>query len=161
MSTKLKHAKYLGKAYPIYYQTEATHDSSTTKISAAIENSSIVVNCSEDTPHDINTLIQRLYEKEAKKLIKSRLDIYQPMIKVKYKGMTIASHPDKWGSCSSSRQLTFHWYLITFPLEVIDYVVVHELCHLMHMNHDRSFWRLVGKLCPDYKKIMPVLHGKE
>jgi predicted metal-dependent hydrolase len=43
------------------------------------------------------------------------------------------------------------------PIEIIDYVVVHELCHLIHMNHDRSFWRLVGSVLPDYKKRQGIL----
>jgi predicted metal-dependent hydrolase len=53
---------------------------------------------------------------------------------------------------SIKQQLTFNWKLAMAPLEVIDYVVVHEMCHMVHLNHDRSFWRLVGKIIPDYEQ---------
>ncbi len=54
------------------------------------------------------------------------------------------------GTCNSKRELTFNWKLAMAPLDVIDYIVIHEMCHMVHMNHDRSFWRLVGKYMPNY-----------
>jgi predicted metal-dependent hydrolase len=63
----------------------------------------------------------------------------------------------KWGSCSSDKNLTFNYRLAMAPIEVIDYVIIHELCHLLHMNHDRSFWRRVGSIMPDYKEKQDFL----
>lgn len=73
-------------------------------------------------------------------------------LKVKPKTIEVVESITKWGSCSSSKKLTFNYRLAMAPIEVIDYVIIHELCHLIHMNHDRSFWRRVGSIMPDYKK---------
>lgn len=69
----------------------------------------------------------------------------------------------RWGSCSSNGNLAFSWRLIFAPMEVMEYVVAHEVAHLRHMNHSRSFWELVEYLCPEYEaaKDWLRLHGKE
>ncbi len=58
----------------------------------------------------------------------------------------------RWGSCSSLHNLNFSWRLIMAPPEVLDYVVVHELCHLTHMNHSRDFWDMVERIMPEYRQ---------
>ena len=78
--------------------------------------------------------------------------------KTKPRKVTIEESYNKWGSCNSNRDLTFNWILITKSPEAIDYVVVHEMCHMTHLNHDRSFWRLLGKLLPDYKAYQKELN---
>ncbi|WP_133627269.1 M48 family metallopeptidase [Fonticella tunisiensis] len=57
-----------------------------------------------------------------------------------------------WGSCSSRGNINFNWRLIMAPLSVIDYVVIHELCHLKHQDHSSKFWSLVEYVMPDYKE---------
>lgn len=95
--------------------------------------------------------LKKFYFASCKKVIGERIKIYQKQLKVSPKSFTIEESRTKWGSCSSSKHLTFNYRLAMAPLEVIDYVVIHELCHLIHMNHDRSFWRLVGSVMKDYK----------
>lgn len=56
----------------------------------------------------------------------------------------------KWGHCSSSGQLQFNWLIIMAPADVIDYLIIHELSHLSHMNHSKSFWNRVKQFCPNY-----------
>lgn len=67
----------------------------------------------------------------------------------------------RWGSCSIRRNLNFNWKLVLAPPEVLDYVVVHELCHLKEMNHSSRFWDLVEAYCPDYRECRAWLkdHG--
>lgn len=144
---------YLGKPYPLY-----------TKVDPSVKKPTLqwdgkVFICTSPQEGDINIVdaLQGFYIRASRKLIEERLNLYQPHFKVKYKSFSIENHPTKWGSCSSNKHLTFHWKLILFPLDVIDYVVVHELCHLIHMNHDRSFWRLVGKIYPKFKEAMLIL----
>ncbi len=92
-----------------------------------------------------------------KPYVEKRIAEYQPHFKVKPKSFIIEDSLVRWGSCNSKRELTFNWRLALLPHDVVDYVIVHELCHLVHLNHDRSFWRLVGKLVPDYKEAMAFL----
>ena len=96
--------------------------------------------------------LKKFYINSCKKIVGERIKIYQKQLKVKPKVIEIVESKTKWGSCSSDRKLTFNLRLAMAPIEVIDYVVIHELCHLLHMNHDRSFWRRVGSIMPDYKE---------
>lgn len=57
-----------------------------------------------------------------------------------------------WGICYSNKNLSFNSLLFTMPMEIIEYVIIHELCHLKHLNHSKEFWALVEEHCPNYKK---------
>ncbi|GGG69463.1 M48 family metallopeptidase [Paenibacillus radicis (ex Gao et al. 2016)] len=96
--------------------------------------------------------LKRFYFTSCKKIVGERIKVYQEQLKVRPKSFEIVESLTKWGSCSSNRNLTFNYLLAMAPLDVIDYVVVHELVHLHHMNHDRSFWRRVGSIMPDYEE---------
>lgn len=144
---------YLGKAYPIIAQV----DPSEKKMNLQWDGKTFTCKSPEAGEIDCYSALRQYYIKAGKKIISERLKIYQPQIKVRHKAFVIEDSLKKWGSCSSDRQLMFNWKLMMFPIEVIDYVVVHELCHLMHMNHDRSFWRLLGKIYPNYKDAMAIL----
>ncbi len=144
---------YLGKLYPIY----ATVDPSTTKVTICWDGKGFLGASPKIGEVDFTDALKSFYIKASHKFIEERLKLYQPQVKVKYRSFSIENTQIKWGSCSSKRHLTFNWKLIMFPVSAIDYVVVHELCHLIHMNHDRSFWRLVGKIYPKYKEAMSIL----
>ncbi|MNE59301.1 WLM domain protein [compost metagenome] len=96
--------------------------------------------------------LKKFYFNSLKKVIAERMPEYQNQLKVKPKSFEIVESRTKWGSCSSDKKLTFNYRLAMAPPEVIDYVIIHELCHLLHMNHDRSFWRRLGSIMPDYKE---------
>lgn len=121
-----------------------------------------LINISELDEETLQKNLKRFYINSCKKIIGERIKIYQQQLKVKPKVIEIVESKTKWGSCSSERKLTFNYRLAMAPIEVIDYVVIHELCHLIHMNHDRSFWRRVGSIMPDYKEKEAYLtrHGR-
>ncbi|OCT16899.1 hypothetical protein A8709_00875 [Paenibacillus pectinilyticus] len=96
--------------------------------------------------------LKKFYFASCKKVVAERIKSYQSQLKVKPKMIEVDESRTKWGSCSSDKKLTFNYRLAMAPVEVIDYVIIHELCHLLHMNHDRSFWRRVGSIMPDYKE---------
>ncbi|GAU79931.1 M48 family metallopeptidase [Fusibacter sp. 3D3] len=148
-----KKGYYLGNLYPIVVRVDAC----TIKNSIEFDGDQFIVKTSPEADFDLELLLKQFYIRALNKLLDKRLKHYQALMKVKYKCFSIETHPQRWGSCSSTKQLTFHWQLAMFQLKAIDYVIVHELCHTVHLNHDRSFWRLVGKYCPDYKQIMPML----
>lgn len=101
--------------------------------------------------------LESFYIKECRKLINKKIQIFQKELLVKPKSIQIENSSKAWGTCNSNKKLTFHYELIKLPEELIDYVVVHELCHLMHMNHDRSFWRKVGSVNFNYKENQELL----
>ena len=94
--------------------------------------------------------IRRL-KREAKRVIPERVAYYAPKIGVSYGRISIRSQKTKWGSCSAEGNLNFNYLLMLAPPEVLDSVVVHELCHRKEMNHSARFWALVASVLPDYK----------
>lgn len=80
-----------------------------------------------------------------------------------YEKITIRDQKTRWGSCSQTGTLSFNYRLMMAPPEVIDYVIVHELCHLTHMNHSKAFWNMVAGILPDYaeRKHWLKQHGHE
>ena len=83
--------------------------------------------------------------------IPERVKYYAPIVGVNYTRITIRNQKTRWGSCSSKGGLNFNCLLMLTPPEVVDYVVVHELCHRKEMNHSKAFWDEVEKVLPDYK----------
>lgn len=92
----------------------------------------------------------RLLTTRAKRIIPQRVRYYAEMMGVDYGRITIRMQKSRWGSCSSKKNLNFNCLLMRAPDEIIDYVVVHELCHLKEMNHSKRFWAEVEKVIPDY-----------
>ena len=120
-----------------------------------------LIDSSELNEEALKRKLKRFYINSCKTIVEERIKIYQKQLKVKPKIIEIVESRVKWGSCNSGRKLTFNYRLAMAPIEVIDYVIIHELCHLLHMNHDRSFWRRLGSIMPDYKEKEEFLerHG--
>lgn len=94
----------------------------------------------------------RFYKSEAKKYLKSRCDELAKKYGFTYKWVKITSATTRWGSCSSKKTINFSYRLIMAPKEAIDYVIIHELCHLREMNHWARFWKEVHDIMPEYKQ---------
>ena len=90
--------------------------------------------------------------RKACEVISKRVEHYAPIVGVTYGKITIRNQKTRWGSCSSKGNLNFNVALMRVPLEILDYVVVHELCHRIYLNHSKDFWNEVGKVLPDYKE---------
>lgn len=89
---------------------------------------------------------------QTRKTVTSRAAYFAPIMGVDYGRISIRKQKTRWGSCSSKGNLNFNCLLALVPAEVLDYVVVHELCHRKEMNHSPRFWAQVAKLIPDYKE---------
>lgn len=139
---------YLGQSYPIIINVDEKliHDT------VIFEKDQLEIRVKVNDIKGIKKLMKRFYYKKCKALITDRIKVYQPKFKMKPRGFKISSNKKTWGTCNSMRELTFNYKLAMAPIEVIDYIVIHEMCHMVHLNHDRSFWRLVGKYMPDYEE---------
>ena len=91
------------------------------------------------------------YKQEAKEIITERANLYSRLTGWKFKLISITSAETRWGSCGTKGSINFAWKLIMAPLEVVDYVVIHELTHLAVRNHSAKFWDKVRDVVPDYK----------
>ena len=89
-------------------------------------------------------------KKRARNVFLARCASYAPVVGVRYARVSIRAQHSKWGSCSSKGGLNFNCLLLLAPMAVLDYVVVHELCHLIEMNHSPRFWAEVERVLPDY-----------
>ena len=91
------------------------------------------------------------------KFVRNRLAHYAPYYDVVYQRVSVKEMSSRWGSCSHEGNLSFHWRLMFLPIDLADYVIVHELCHLKELNHSPRFWRLVGETVPDWKQVRKLL----
>jgi predicted metal-dependent hydrolase len=106
-------------------------------------------------------LFVRWYKNEAAAKIKERLNWYCSHSGFKYNKFNITSAQKRWGSCTPSDNLNFSWRLIMAPLEIIDYVVTHELTHLTEKNHSKRFWEKLSLLFPRFKQCKIWLKENE
>ena len=90
-------------------------------------------------------------KKRAAKILIARLEFFNQVYDLKYKSISVRDQKTRWGSCSRQGALNFNYRLVLLPEELLDYVAVHELCHLKEMNHSSKFWNLVALAIPDYK----------
>lgn len=99
------------------------------------------------TESDIKAL-----KKEAKKIIPERVEYYSRLTGISFNRIFIRLQKSRWGSCSQDGNLNFNCLLVLMPLEILDSVVIHELCHRRHMNHSRAFYEEILKYFPEYKR---------
>ncbi|MEI6835905.1 MAG: M48 family metallopeptidase [Candidatus Falkowbacteria bacterium] len=93
-----------------------------------------------------------ILKRRAAHLILARLEFFNQQYGFKYRSVSIRNQKTRWGSCSQKGALNFNCRLALLPAELLDYVAVHELCHLKEMNHSFRFWHLVSRAIPDYQK---------
>ncbi len=92
-----------------------------------------------------------VHKEEARVRVHERLLYWNAFYNFTYNRVAIRDQRSRWGSCSSKQNLNFNYRLIFLPPELFDYVIVHELCHLAHLNHGKDFWDTVARMLPDFR----------
>ncbi len=116
-----------------------------------------------ESPADSKVTKEELFQiyirRIAKEYFLERVKFFSDQFGFRYKSVKIRGQKTRWGSCSSNGNLSFNFKLLQFKKEIIDYVIIHELCHTKQMNHSPKFWKLVEQCCPDYKNIKKELRN--
>ncbi|OMH25869.1 M48 family metallopeptidase [Motiliproteus sp. MSK22-1] len=95
-------------------------------------------------------LLEEWYQQQAESYLNNRLQHLSNHMGLPYASLKVRSYKSRWGSCDRYRRITLNSRLIMASVAIIDYVIIHELSHLVHLNHSPEFWRLVEQYCPDY-----------
>lgn len=100
--------------------------------------------------HMVRNAVVRWYKRQAEQKLKEKVARFAPLVGVKPSAVGIRSFKSRWGSCTVHGKLEFNWQITMAPNRMVDYVVIHELCHLLHHDHSSAFWREVARAMPDY-----------
>lgn len=96
--------------------------------------------------------MERWYRQKAYDKVIERVTYYQKYFSIKPSDIKVKEQKKRWASCTSKGELLFNWRCAMAPSFALDYIVVHEMSHLIHMDHSKEFWHLVGRIMPDYEK---------
>jgi predicted metal-dependent hydrolase len=114
-------------------------------------NNIIVSSMDINNQNKVKNIIRNWYIVESKKYLIKTNSYYEKLIGVSTRKLLFGEYKSKWGSCNSQKRVSYDWRIIMAPIEVIHYLVIHELCHIVHPNHSQFFWILVEKYMKDYK----------
>jgi len=131
---------YLGQRYPIVSGEVRGFDGEAFYMPPSLSSEEIKATCI------------KCYRSLAKRHLANRVHEFSQKMSVMPSSIKITSAKTRWGSCSSKKSINFSWRLIMMESDVVDYVVVHELAHLIEMNHSKRFWEIVEAVLPDYKQ---------
>ena len=106
---------------------------------------------------EIRSALELLYRELALSYFTKRMKVLSERTGVAPEALRISSTSGRWGSRSSSGTIALSWKLLQCPAELVDYVICHELAHILEMNHSPKFWRVVEKFCPDYRRLRSEL----
>jgi len=105
-----------------------------------------------DTDQSTRDLLRAWYLDEARRELPQRLRRIAPLLSVWPAGISVRNQRTRWGSCSAGGRISLNWRLMMLPARLADYVMVHELCHLRHLNHSAAFWNMVAAAIPDHQR---------
>ena len=100
-----------------------------------------------------------LYKDRARVLIEQKLEYFNKFYEFRFNTVMIKNQSTRWGSCSRKGNLNFNYKIIFLPAPLVDYIVVHELCHLHELNHSAKFWALVGRTLPNWRELKKQLQS--
>ena len=138
---------YLGRSYSLQIET----DSNVKKPKVKLFRGKFIVTAKDKNEKDIRDAMELWYRERAKKVIGDRVKYYSRFFSKKPTGIKVKEQKKRWGSCTYKNELLFNWRCIMAKSNALDYIVVHEMCHMCHKNHSKEFWELLASIIPDYE----------
>ena len=148
---------YLGKEYKL----QVIIDKNLIRPKVNLENEKLVVRINVDNKEYIQQSLKRWYADETLDIVKKRIDYYKKYFKDSVTSIKIKDQKTRWASCTYKNEILFNLRCSMAPMEIIDYIVVHEMCHMEHRNHSKDFYNAVGQVIPDYKHRIQWLKDNE
>ncbi|MFV2013926.1 MAG: M48 family metallopeptidase, partial [Candidatus Heimdallarchaeota archaeon] len=105
----------------------------------------------------LKNIIIKWYKEFALEIIQTRLPLYTSKLNLFPSEVKVRSYKSRWGACREDGKIIFNWRLFQAPPEIVDYVIIHELCHLKFMNHSKQYWNLVTSVYPNHKESIKWL----
>ena len=146
--------KYLGRDLSL----QVTMDGVAT-LATLLEGDRLQIGLAEPScAESVKAAVIKWYRRHAESNFRARMEFFAPLLGVAQPRLFLSSARTRWGSCNARREVRLNWRLIQAAQPTIDYVVVHELAHLLEMNHSRRFWNLVASICPHFREACAELN---
>jgi len=137
---------FKGKKYVLSFCSQVNMSS------LEIKGKKILISVSKNSFQEKKKETVRWLFSQANIFLRARINRIAQNHSLKFRSVSIYNYKSRWGSCSTQRDINLNWKLIMLPIKIIDYVLIHELCHTKHMNHSNEFWNLVFQLNPNFKE---------
>lgn len=151
---------YLGEALELVVHTQPKAD-----VVRYGEKLLVILTSRSRLPSEQQTkrLVSAWYQEQAHKLLQAKTDAAVARLGTNYRGITLKATRSKWGHCTAQGAIQYNWQIVLAPEPIVDYLVAHEVSHLLHHNHSPAFWAVVASLCPNYKQCRAWLkaHGMQ
>lgn len=139
---------YLGKEYIL----EVLVDKTTIGTSVSLENNKLIVRSNSNNKDVIQRALKKWYTDETLGIVKERVNYYKLFFEDTVTSIKIKDQKSRWASCTYKNEILFNLRCSMMPIQIIDYIVVHEMCHMEHRNHSKDFYLAVERILPDYKE---------
>lgn len=139
---------YLGNEYIL----EVLIDKSTIGTSVSLEDNKLIVRSNSNNKDVIQRALKNWYTDETLGIVKERINYYNPFFEDTVTSIKIKDQKSRWASCTYKNEILFNLRCSMMPIQIIDYIVVHEMCHMEHRNHSKDFYLAVERILPDYKQ---------
>lgn len=139
---------YLGKEYIL----EVLVDKITIGTSVSLENNKLIVRSNSNNKDVIQRALKNWYTDETLGIVKERINYYKLFFEDTVTSIKIKDQKSRWASCTYKNEILFNLRCSMMPIQIIDYIVVHEMCHMEHRNHSKDFYLAVERILPDYKE---------
>lgn len=139
---------YLGNEYIL----EILVDKITIGTSVSLENNKLIVRANSNNKDVIQRALKKWYTDETLGIVKERINYYKLFFEDTVTSIKIKDQKSRWASCTYKNEILFNLRCSMMPIQIIDYIVVHEMCHMEHRNHSKDFYLAVERILPDYKE---------